>query len=106
MSPTSRGSITAGIVWMLLISILLFWLPLLGPFLAGLVGGKKAGGVGNALAAALLPALVFAVALFLLATALTGMPMVGAFAGAGGFVLAMSHIGPMLIGAFVGGLLA
>jgi len=26
--------------------------------------------------------------------------------GAGGFVLALAHVGPLLIGAFVGGLLA
>ena len=106
MTAKGKGSITAGIVWMFLISILLFWLPLLGPFLAGMVGGKKSGGVGNALAAALLPVAVFAVAMFLLATTLTGMPLVGAVAGAGGFVLAISHIGPMLLGAFIGGLLA
>lgn len=91
---------------MFLISILLFWLPVAGPFLAGLVGGRKAGGVGNALAAALLPAAVFAVALFLLATTLSGMPLVGAIAGAGGFALALSHLGPLLLGAFIGGLLA
>lgn len=106
MTAASKGSITSGIIWMFLLSILLFWLPLLGPFLAGLVGGKKAGGVGHALAAALLPAFVFAVAMFLLATVLTGMPLVGAIAGAGGFVLAISHIGPLLLGAFIGGLLA
>jgi hypothetical protein len=106
MTAASKGSITAGIVWMFLISILLFWLPVAGPFLAGLVGGKKAGGVGNALAAALLPAAVFAVAMFLLATVLTTMPLVGVVAAAGGFALALSHVGPLLLGAFVGGLLA
>jgi len=38
--------------------------------------------------------------------AIQGMPLVGAVAAAGGFVLALSHVGPMLIGALVGGLLA
>lgn len=45
MTGHARGSITAGIVWMfLIISILLFWLPVVGLFIAGLVEGKKSGG--------------------------------------------------------------
>lgn len=101
-----KGSITAAILWMFLISILLFWLPVVGPFIAGLVGGKKAGGVGAALAAVFLPALILGVALFLLGSALTGLPLIGAIAGAGGIFVALAHVGPLLIGAIVGGLFA
>jgi len=39
-------------------------------------------------------------------TVITGMPLVGVVAAAGGFALALAHVGPLLIGAFVGGLLA
>ena len=46
------------------------------------------------------------IALFVLASALTGLPLVGAIAGAGGFILSLLHVGPLLIGALVGGVLA
>ena len=52
-----QGSVGRGLFWMILLSILLFWLPVAGPFLAGLVGGKKAGSLGNALLSAILPAI-------------------------------------------------
>ena len=103
---TNKGSITAGIVWMFVLSILLFWLPLVGPFLAGFVGGRKAGGLVNAILAVFLPGLIFAVILFVMATSLTGFPLLGAVAGAGGFVLSLAHIGPLLLGAIIGGLTA
>lgn len=99
------GSVGSAIFWMFFISLLLFWLPLIGPFIAGLVGGKKAGGVGNAIAAVFLPAIVFAVILFSLATTISSAPLIGAIAGAGGLVLALAHVGPLLLGAIIGGIL-
>jgi len=102
----AKGSVVAGIFWMFLLSILLFWLPVFGPFLAGLVGGKKAGGVGGALLAVFLPGLVLGLCFFFLATFLTGIPLIGMVAGAGGLALSMAHFGPLLLGAIVGGLLA
>ena len=106
MTNASKGSIPAAIFWMFLISLLLFWLPVIGPLIAGFVGGKKAGGVGAALMAVFLPAIVFGVALFFLAATLSGIPVVGLIAGAGGVVFALAHVGPLLIGAIVGGVLA
>jgi hypothetical protein len=50
-----EGTIQSGVLWMSLLSILLFWLPFLGPLVAGIIGGKKAGSLGNAVAAAFLP---------------------------------------------------
>jgi hypothetical protein len=105
MNGQGRGSIVSGAFWMLLISVLLFWLPFVGPLLAGIVGGKKAGGVGAGIIAALLPALVVGLLLFFLATVLTGLPLIGAIAGAGGFALTAAHVGPLLLGAILGGLL-
>jgi len=93
-------------IWMALLSLLLFWLPVLGPFLAGLVGGKKSGGVGGALAAVFLPGILFGFLLFVMATTLTGIPLLGVVAGMGGLVLSLVHVGPLLLGAIVGGLLA
>ncbi len=101
-----QGSIARGFAWMLLLSILLFWLPILGPFIAGLVGGKKSGSAGNAILAVLLPAVAIGLCLFVLSTLLTGIPLVGAVAGAGGLILALAHVGPLLLGAIIGGLIA
>ena len=72
-----KGSIGAAVVWMFVISLLLFWLPVFGPLIAGLVGGKKAGGVGPAVVAVFFPAIALGV-FFLVFSALTGMPVVDA----------------------------
>ena len=101
-----KGSLGSAMVWMFVLSLLLFWLPLLGMFIAGLVGGRKAGSVGTAILAVLLPGLVVAGLMFLLATALTGMPLLGAIAGFGTGVLIVANVVPLLGGAVVGGLLA
>ena len=101
MSQNS-GSVFWGAFWMFLISILLFWLPGVG----GFVGGKVAGSVGNALLAALLPAIVLGLGLFFFATALTGVIAIGVIAGLGGLMLGMVHIGGLLLGAIIGGLIA
>ncbi len=101
-----RGSVVAGVVWMFLISLLLFWLPFFGSLIAGVVGGKKAGGVGPAVLAVFVPALVLGVLSFVFATTVTGLPLIGAVAGAGSFVFAAVGVGPLLIGAIIGGALA
>src|SRR5579864_4670392 len=100
--PNRAGSVAAAITWMFLLSILLFWLPIIGPLLAGFVGGRKAGGLANAILAVFLPGLVFGFALFFLASLLTGFPLLGVVAGAGGLALVAAHVGPLLVGAIVG----
>ena len=101
-----RSSIVGAAVWMLVISLLLFWLPFVGPLLGGIIGGRKAGGVGRGILAALVPAFVLGVLLLVLGTLLTGMPLIGAVAAAGGFVLVAAQVGPMILGAILGGLWA
>ncbi len=103
--PNRSGSITSATIWMFLLSILLFWLPLLGPFIAGFVGGRKAGSVSNAIIAVFLPGIVFGIALFFFAAVLTAFPLLAFLAGAGGLILALAHIGPLLLGAILGALL-
>jgi len=46
------------------------------------------------------------VGLFLLTGTLAGMPLVSAVAGLWGTILALAHVGPMLLGAIVGGAMA
>jgi hypothetical protein len=101
-----RGGVVRGSLWMLFILVLLFWLPVFGPLLAGAVGGKKAGGVGTAIAAVFLPCVLLAAFLFLYSTALTGLPLIGAMVGMGSFLLLVGNLGPLLVGAIIGGLIA
>lgn len=99
------GSIGSAILWMFVLSILLFWLPLLGPLIAGFVGGRKAGSLSNAIVAVLLPGLILGAVFFFLASVLTGLPMFGFLAGASGLIIATAHVGPLLLGAIVGAIL-
>ncbi|MBU0529568.1 hypothetical protein KKF86_07420 [bacterium] len=101
---SSKGSVTRGFFWMFLISILLFWLPVIGPLIAGLVGGKKSGGVGNAILAAIFPAIILGILVSSLTGVLSGLPLIGLVAGASVVVLAITHIGPLLVGAIIGGI--
>jgi hypothetical protein len=101
-----KGRLGPAVGWMLVLSLLLFWLPILGMFIAGLVGGRKAGSVGVAIVAVLVPAAVVGLLMFFLATALTGMPILGAIAGFGSGVLVVANVVPMLAGAILGGILA
>ena len=98
-----QGSVLVAILWMFFLSLLLFWLPVLGPLLAGFVGGRKAGNPSTALAAVCLPAAIVAAMVMLFSSAILGMPIIGFFAGMGTFVLALSHVVPLAIGALIGG---
>ena len=88
---------------MSILSLLLFWLPVLGPLVAGFVGGRKAGTVGGAIIAVFIPAILAAALMFFGITLLSGIPLIGALAGMGAFALACIHIGPLLLGAIIGG---
>jgi hypothetical protein len=103
--PERPGSVMAAIAWMFILSILLFWLPIIGPLIAGFVGGRKAGSLSNAILAVFLPGIILGVAFFFLASLMTGLPLIGFLAGAGGLALASAHIGPLLLGAIFGALL-
>lgn len=104
--PPRKGSVSSGMTWMFLISLLLFWLPVAGPLIAGLVGGKKAGGLGAAILAVFLPIVVMGVVLTVFGSALTGIPLLGAVLGLGVSAVLLLHVGPLLVGAIIGGLLA
>src|SRR5579859_2049535 len=101
-----RGSVSSAMTWMFLISLLLFWLPVVGPFIAGLVGGKKAGSIDAALLAVFLPVVVTGLALTLMGSVLTGIPLLGAVIGLGVSAVLLLHVGPLLVGAIIGGVIA
>jgi len=102
--PNREGSVVSAMIWMFVLSLLLFWLPVAGPLIAGFVGGRKAGTIANAMLAVFLPAILFGGALFFLGSVLTGVPLLGLMAGAGGAILALAHVAPLLVGAIVGAL--
>ena len=103
MAQGKQGSVLSAMMWMFVISLLLFWLPVLGGLIAGFVGGRKAGSVGSAILAVFLPGIIFFVLLFLLAASLVGIPLIGLAAGAGGLWFSVIHVGPLLVGAIIGG---
>jgi hypothetical protein len=90
---------------MILIDLLLFWAPVVGPVTAGLVGGWIAGSPGVATAAAVLPALVAGIVLFLAFTYF-GLPAVGGFLGLGLTVYLVITRVLLIVAAAVGGALA
>ena len=105
-SGRQGGSVLSGSIWMIVISVLLFWLPGVGGFISGVVGGKIAGGVGPALAAWLVSSILFGVVFAVFGTMLTGMIVVGFIAGLGGLLIAFIDAGARLLGAIISGVLA
>ncbi|WP_423823790.1 hypothetical protein V5738_07400 [Salinisphaera sp. SPP-AMP-43] len=99
-----KGSLVMAIIWMAVISLVLFWLPLAGPLLAGFVGGRTAGSAGRGLLAAILPAAILSLMLLGAGTALTGLPVIGAIASISLFLVIVVQGFPLLIGALIGGL--
>ena len=101
-----RGGVPAAMAWMIGLSAALFWLPLLGGLIAGFVGGRKAGTVGNAVAAVLFPGFLLWVFSFFLGGMLGWIPILGqlvaAVAGLGAFALSFMNVVPLLLGAVLG----
>lgn len=108
IEDVSRGDVITAMLWMLILSLLLFWLPFIGPLIAGIVGGKKAGDIPAAIAAVFLPVILLGGAFFMLGSALTGFFLIGAIAGlmGAGLMIVVLEMIPLLLGAVIGGLLA
>ncbi len=98
-----EGSVASAMNWMGCLTLLLFWLPIIGPFIAGLVGGVKAGSVKRALLAVFVPGVMIGV---MVAAGVTYLADVywGMLAGLGGVAISFLNIGPLFVGAVLGGL--
>lgn len=105
IKPSRRRQLISAMNWMGGLALLLFWLPVAGPLIAGLVGGWKAGSVGRAFAAVFLPAVLLFIMTFAGVTYLTDA-FWGFLAGAGAAAISLFNLGPLLLGAFGGGLAA
>lgn len=101
-----EGSVASAMNWMGCLTLLLFWLPVVGPFIAGAVGGVKAGSVKRALLAVFVPGVMTGVMVAVGVTYLTNLWFWGVLAGLGGITLSFLNIGPLLLGAVLGGLAA
>jgi hypothetical protein len=101
-----RGSIMSAMNWMGGLTLLLFWLPVLGPLIAGVVGGWKAGSAKRAIIAVFLPAVLMGVLVAVGVGWLIHGFFWGLLAGLGGVALSLLNIGPLLLGALAGGLAA
>ncbi|HEX7046111.1 MAG TPA: hypothetical protein VF275_00880 [Gammaproteobacteria bacterium] len=89
-------------LWMIGISLLLFFLPALNGLIGGGVGGYKAGSIGRGLGAAVLPAIVVGIGLWVL-LAILDAPVLGFISGLAVGLWALFSSIALLIGAFIGG---
>ena len=103
--PDARNdntNVAIGALWMVGITLALFFLPTLNGLIGGFVGGYKVGSVKRALAAAILPGVISAVGLWVI-FAILGSPIFGVLAGSALLLMiALSEIG-LFIGAALGG---
>src|SRR5687768_14106933 len=105
MAQLKDSSIIASSLWMIVISLVLFFLPAINGLIGGAVGGYKAGSAGRGITAAVLPSIVVGILLWGL-FALFDAPVLGFFGGlAVGLFAIISSIG-LLVGALVGGAVA
>jgi len=105
MAQPKDSSIIASSMWMILVSLLLFFLPAVNGLIGGAVGGYKAGSVKRGLFAAVLPAVVVGILLWVI-FAIFGAPLIGFIGGlAIGVWALLSSLG-LLVGALIGGAMA
>ena len=95
-----RGSVLKAALYMGALSLLLIWLPLLGPIVAGVVGGRAARTVAKALIASVIPSIVLGAGLFAILDAME-LPVIGAASGVGLFLFILIGDVPMMIAAAV-----
>lgn len=105
MAQAKDSSIIASSLWMIAISLVLFFLPALNGLIGGAIGGYKAGSAGRGIAAAVLPSIIVGLAMWAL-FAIFDAPIIGFLGGlAVGIWALISSIG-LLIGALIGGAMA
>ncbi len=101
-----RGSLASAVNWMGGLSLLLFWMPVLGPLIAGVVGGMKAGSVGRAIAAVFVPAILTGALAAAGVTYLADWFPWGLLAGLGAVVICLLNVVPLFAGAVAGAVVA
>lgn len=105
MAQQQDSSILASSVWMIVISLVLFFVPAINGLIGGAVGGYKAGSVGRALTAAVLPSIIVGLSLWGLLATFVGLTL-GFVGGLAVGVWALISSVSLLLGAAIGGMLA
>lgn len=93
-----KGSVLKAALYMGALSLLLIWLPVLGPIVAGVAGGRAARTVAKALVASVIPSILLGVGLFAILNAFE-LPVIGALSGIGIFIFILIGDIPMMIAA-------
>lgn len=101
----NQKNVVVGCLWMTVITVGLFFLPVLNGLIAGVVGGYMVGSTQRALLAAVLPAMASAFGLWVLLATLD-FPVIGFFVGSAmGVHIVLSELG-LFLGAAIGGTVA
>ena len=105
MNQLKDSSVVVSSLWMIGISMLLFFIPAINGLIGGAVGGYKAGSAPRGVSAAILPSVIVGLLLWSI-FAMFDAPVLGFFGGlAVGVWALLSSVG-LLIGAAIGGLIA
>lgn len=105
MEARAESSLLVCSLWMIGISLVLFFVPALNGLIGGAVGGYKAGSAKRGLAAAVLPAIIAGSGIWVL-LAVLALPVLGFFAGVAVGIWALASSIGLLIGAAIGGAMA
>lgn len=105
MVQVKDKSIAVSALWMIFISMALFFMPAVNGLVGGAVGGYKAGSIARGLAASVLPAIALGAALWVL-LALFDAPILGFFGGVAVGLWALLSSAGLLLGAAIGDALA
>lgn len=105
MAYREAKSIVGASIWMVAISLVLFFLPAINGLIGGGVGGYMAGSVKRGLTAAVLPAIVVGLVIWAL-LALLDAPIIGFIGGVALGIWALASSISLLIGAAIGGAMA
>ena len=99
---TDRDSITIASLIMVGLAILIGWIPIVGPAIAGYVGGRKAGSPGRGFVAGLIPAVIVGILVGVI-LALFDLPIIGTVTGFAIAIWVVIEAIPLLIAAAIGG---
>lgn len=105
MAQSQDSSIVVSALWMIVISLLLFFLPAINGLIGGAVGGYKAGSAGRGVGAAILPSVIVGLSLWGLLASFE-RPLLGFFGGLAVGLWALISSISLLIGAAIGGVMA
>lgn len=97
-----NDSVVAASLWIVGLSILLGWIPVIGPAIAGYVGGRKAGSPGRGVVAGIIPAILLGIIVGVI-LAMFELPIIGTVTGIATVIWVAIEAIPLLIAAAIGG---